>query len=44
MSAELLSAVRGVAEWVASGKRMKSLVVRLREQIILPRKYINAVS
>lgn len=38
------ASVRGVAEWVVSGKRMKSLVVRLREQIILSRKYINEVS
>lgn len=38
------ASVRGVAEWVVSGKRMKSLVVRLREQIILSRKYINEIS
>lgn len=37
------ASVRGMARWVVSGKRMKSLVVRLREQIILSRKYINEV-
>lgn len=37
------ASVRGMAGWVVSGKRMKSLVVRLREQIILSRKYINEV-